>query len=174
MRRMKLSRVLVQLWLRHGAWMPQSISWSNGSLLEPTRSNDMSSSDAFPSKYLRSADILGKGDVPVVLGDIKHEEMADGEKKYVLYFQDKVKGLVLNKTNWDVLEEAFGDSDDWPGKPATLFTVKTRDPAGKPVDGIRIKDRETPPKQKIAVGKPQLKAVSSENPAADMDDEIPF
>jgi hypothetical protein len=117
----------------------------------------MRSSDAFPGKYLRAAGILDR-EVPVVDAGLKHEEMADGEMKWVIYFQDKVKGVVLNKTNWEALEDAYGDSDDWPGKSATLFTVRTKDPSGKTVNG-----------------KPMLKAVSqqSEDPAADMD-VVPF
>jgi hypothetical protein len=130
----------------------------------------MRSSDAFPGKYLRAADILDR-EVPVVLAGLKHEEMADGELKWVLYFEGKTRGLVLNRTNWDALEEAHGDSDDWRGKSAVLFTIKTKDPSGKTVDGIRIKV----PKQQTATARPMLKSVKqqSEDPAADMD-EIPF
>jgi hypothetical protein len=111
----------------------------------------MRSSDAFPSKYLKASEIKGK-DVPVILDRIEHEEMADGEMKYVLYFIGRTKGLVLNKTNWDTIEEAYGDSDDWPGKPAMLFTVKTKDPTGKTVDGIRIKPA---PQQRQQAAKPR-------------------
>jgi len=143
----------------------------------------MRSGDAFPSKYLRAADIKGR-EVPVYLDRLEHEEMADGEMKYVLYFHGKIKGLVLNKTNWDAIEEAYGDSEDWPGKPARLFTVKTKDPSGRTVDGCRIRPTpqqhaqvKLPPRQALAANNGQSAngpQPMSENPGADMGDEIPF
>jgi hypothetical protein len=44
---------------------------------------------------------------------------------------------VLNKTNTEVLEEAFGDSEDWPGHKTKIYSTKV-DFGGKRVDGLRI------------------------------------
>jgi hypothetical protein len=45
--------------------------------------------------------------------------------------------MVLNRTNTETLEEAFGDSDDWSGHKIKIYCVKTQY-AGKTVDGLRI------------------------------------
>ncbi len=76
----------------------------------------------------------------------------------------------MNKTNWDALEDAYGDSDDWTGHPAILFTMKTQNPAGATVDGIRIRAKKAKP-----IPKHQKQAMEmTENPAEDMDEDIPF
>ena len=54
---------------------------------------------AFPSKYLKSADLAGKR-IPVVIREVVFEEVAQNEAdKPVLYFEGKERGMVLNKTN---------------------------------------------------------------------------
>ena len=128
-------------------------------------------SAAFPSKHLKAADIKGK-EVRVVIDRVEIEEMQDGEHKPVIYFQNKEKGVVCNRTNADTLSETYTDNTDaWTGRQAILFTVKTKDPSGRTVDGIRIRV----PAQQVAA-KPMLKAVTqeSEDPAAGMNDDIPF
>ncbi len=61
-----------------------------------------------------------------------------------LFFVGKDKGLVLNKTNFNVIADITGeaDSDDWPGKRITLYATKV-DYQGRRVDAIRVDD---PPK----------------------------
>ena len=50
--------------------------------------------------------------------------MGDGEKKPVVYFVGKEKGLVLNKTNANVIAEEFGDDTArWTNKELELFTT---------------------------------------------------
>jgi hypothetical protein len=48
----------------------------------------------------------------------------DQKKKPVLYLEDQ-KPMVLNRTNSEALEEASGDSDDWPGHKVKIRCVKT-------------------------------------------------
>jgi hypothetical protein len=60
----------------------------------------------------------------------------DAEKKHVLHFEEG-KQMVLNRTNWDALEEAFGDSDDWPGHKVKIKCVRTQF-QGKATDGLRL------------------------------------
>ena len=45
--------------------------------------------------------------------------------------------MVLNRTNFETLEDAFGDSDDWPGHRVKIRCVRTQF-QGKSVDGLRI------------------------------------
>jgi hypothetical protein len=42
-----------------------------------------------------------------------------------------------NRTNFETLEEAFGDSDDWPGQKIKIFCAQTQY-QGKRCDGIRV------------------------------------
>jgi len=78
----------------------------------------------------------------------------DAKEKHVLYFEDQ-KPTVLNRTNWDVLEEAFGDSENWPGHKVKIRCARTQY-QGKPTDGIRLD---------AIVAKPALKDA--------LNDEIP-
>ena len=49
----------------------------------------------------------------------------DGKQKPVLYFRGKVKGFVLNATNYDAIADAYGDeTDDWSGQPVELYPTK--------------------------------------------------
>jgi hypothetical protein len=77
------------------------------------------------------------------------------DKKLVLYFKGKEKGLVLNKTNAGTIGDGYGDdTDDWFDNPLILFSVKT-DYQGKVVDAIRCRvptakdNRQAPPERKV-------------------------
>src|SRR5215470_6612122 len=77
----------------------------------------MRANQAFPAKYLKAADVKAKP-IVAVISHLAQEVVGQGQdakEKHVLYFEDQ-KPLLLNRTNWDTLEEAFGDSDDWPGQ----------------------------------------------------------
>jgi hypothetical protein len=108
------------------------------------RNFPMRTEDAFPGKYLKSSDAKPKPLVAV----ISHVEMEmvgqgqDQKRKPVLHLEDQ-KPLVLNRTNFEALVDAFGDSDDWPGHKIKIYCVKTQY-AGKSVDGLRI-EPDCPP-----------------------------
>lgn len=76
--------------------------------------------DAFPSKHLKHEDLQGRR-VNVVIETYQLEKIGD-DKKYVLYFQGKEKGLVLNVTKARMLEMLTGsdDFDKWIGTRITL------------------------------------------------------
>jgi hypothetical protein len=119
----------------------------------------MRADQAFPSKYLKSSDVKERPHIAVI-SHIEQEKVGKGqeaEEKYVLHFEDedRNKPMVLNRTNWETLEDAFGDSDNWPGHKIKIRTARTQF-QGKSVDGIRLE---------VIVPKPALKD--------DMDDEIP-
>jgi hypothetical protein len=100
---------------------------------------DMKKNDVFPSKYLKSEDIEGREPL-VVIDRIVMEELTDGERKPVMYFRDKKKGMIVNRTNWMACEFLYGEeSDDWAGKEVTLFVAPVTTPSGKPTRGLRIR-----------------------------------
>jgi len=110
----------------------------------------MKISNAFPSEYLRAADLNGRN-VMVVIDRTEMAELGGGDHKPVLYFKGKDKGLVLNKTNANNIATVYGDdTDDWEGKDIVLFTAMV-DFQGKTVEAIRVrapmpKDRRPAPK----------------------------
>ena len=99
----------------------------------------MKGTDVFPGKYLRAAD-LGTAEPVVTIKTVKMEDLGD-ETKAVVYFEGKDRGVVLNKTNWNMLVELTGedDSDHWAGHRIRLFVAKV-DFQGKRVPSIRIKE----------------------------------
>jgi len=116
----------------------------------------MRSTDAFPSKFLKAADVKAKA----IVAAISYVEMElvgkgqDQRQKPVLYLEGQ-KPIVLNRTNFEAIEDAFGDTDAWAGRKVKLFCAPTRF-QGKAVDGIRVEP---------VVPKPAAKD--------DLNDEIP-
>src|SRR3990167_176981 len=112
----------------------------------------MKGSDVFPSKYLRAADLNGKEPI-VTIDHIAVETLGD-DSKPVVYFVGKSKGLVLNKTNWNAIEEIAGqdDSDQWKGVRVKLFMAKVEF-QGKRVPAIRVdapmSTRPAPPPEPV-------------------------
>ena len=105
----------------------------------------MKSSDVFPSKYLKAADL--DEDVELTIRSVVLEELKseDGsEQKPICYFEEGERGLLLNKTNWNALAQQFGDeSDAWAGKTVTL-TVMDVQFKDKMVPALRIKIPRSP------------------------------
>lgn len=118
----------------------------------------MKMSEAFPSAYLKAADLNG-GEVRLTIDHVETEILGDSEKP-VVYFTGKKKGLVLNKTNASAIVKHYGDdSDDWQGKPIILYPSEVAF-QGQMVDAIRVRM----PTQKPAAKKP----------AAATGDDVPF
>jgi hypothetical protein len=92
---------------------------------------------AFPSKYLKAAD-LQNGRVTVVIDKVVMETIAN-DKRAVIYFKGTLKGLVLNKTNASMIVEIAGSDDtaDWAGIEVVLYTTRV-DFQARRVDAIRI------------------------------------
>jgi hypothetical protein len=125
--------------------------------------------EAFPSKYLKAAD-LQKRQVAVVISHAQFEQIGS-DNKLVLYFQGKQKGVVMNKTNAGVIANAYGDeTEDWAGKPVTLFEAMV-EYQGKLAPAIRMMI----PNSGVRPA-PAARASSAEmQPASrELNDEIPF
>lgn len=95
---------------------------------------------AFPSDYLKAADLNGKA-VRVTIDSVSMEKIGDDQKPSV-HFVGKDKTLILNKTNAARIVEATGsdETNDWSGWSITLYPCKV-DYQGKRVDAIRVDDR---------------------------------
>ncbi len=67
--------------------------------------------------------------------------------KYVVFFKELQKGMVLNLTNFQRIVALSGvpDTDNWQGVQLTLFNDPTVDFGGKLVGGIRVWVPQTPP-----------------------------
>jgi hypothetical protein len=96
---------------------------------------------AFPSTFLKADDLQGRR-VTVQIDNVTIEELGD-ERKPVLHFIGKDRGLVLNKTNAAMVTEIAGsdDTDDWHGVSVVLYPTRV-DFQGKRVDAIRIDKAE--------------------------------
>jgi hypothetical protein len=94
---------------------------------------------AFPSNYLKAADL--HGDTVVTITTVSLEQIGD-ERKPVVYFAEMETGLVLNKTNKETIKAVLGtpDTDHWVGKQITLFPTQV-DFQGRQVEAIRIRLR---------------------------------
>ena len=111
----------------------------------------MKAGDVFKGSYLKADDLQNRR-VRVVIDDVTMEDIGHDDKKErraVAHFAGKDKGLALNKTNWNILEEVCGsmDSDDWRGFGVTLYVAKV-DYQGKRVPAVRVSDQAgdtTPP-----------------------------
>jgi len=134
-------------------------------------------STAFPSEYLKAADLQGQN-VRVVIDRVEMRDVGD-DTKPVVFFQNKNKGVVMNKTNANNIAIAYGDdTDDWTGKEVILYEAMV-DFQGRSVAAIRIrppaaKDRPKPAPKVVTQQATQLTQQPSENPAEPFDDNIPF
>jgi hypothetical protein len=97
----------------------------------------MRASDAFPSKYLKSSDVKARALVATISSLETEAVGQDKETKPVLHFENGAKPMVVNRTNFEELEAAFGDSDEWPGHKVKIYCAATSY-QGKRVDGIRV------------------------------------
>ena len=132
----------------------------------------MRTSEAFPSNYLAASDLRDQ-EATVSIKDVAIEEVGrDKDRKPVLYFKGKEKGLILNRTNANTIEAVFGDEmDDWIGAEIILYPTMAEF-GGKQVAAIRVKM----PRRKPVASAPD-RSRDNQNPPADrgaMDDEIPF
>lgn len=139
------------------------------------------------SKYLKKEDV-GRG----VLATVSHLERVNvamknepPEHKWVMHLNELPKPLVLNATNIQLCERAFGsdDTDNWIGKQIVLFTDENVSFGKDIVGGIRVRAPRPQPASKVAA--PQPTAAAPQPPAPtqhktpggrfdDMVDDIPF
>src|SRR5581483_8362074 len=103
-------------------------------------------SEMIVSKFLRKDDV--DDEIIVTIKSVKLEDMPgeDGEQRWVLYFRELGKGLVLNTTTIRVLEKTYGQhSDDWTGKRVVLYVDPNVSFKGQVVGGLRIRPSKPKP-----------------------------
>lgn len=128
-------------------------------------------SELATSKYLKQSD--AQTPKLLTISHLAQEEVGsdgDSEIKWVMYFQEEEKGLVLNSTNGQLAARALGseESDDWIGHKIVLYVDPNVSFGGKVVGGLRLR---APKGQAAAAAKP---SPARQNPVGDMDDDIPF
>lgn len=93
--------------------------------------------DSLPSNYLKASDF----EKPALL-TIKGfgDEKIGDEIKPCVFFEEETKGLILNITNGNTIEQIAGtaDPDNWNGVKVVAYKTDT-DFRGKRVDCIRIR-----------------------------------
>jgi hypothetical protein len=121
------------------------------------KENIMDFNTLFPSNYLKAADATA----PLVftIKAIVLEEIGDEKtKKPVIFFFEETRGLVLNKTNGQLLAHCFGnDTDSWLNRQIELYSEPVQF-QGRIVSAIRVRppQQAAPPPQPIAaVQQPQ-------------------
>lgn len=136
---------------------------------------------AFPSKYLKQADLNGRA-VRVTIDRVEIEDVGDGDRKAVIYFQDKEKGLALNRINADTISSSYGqETDDWTGRLIELYADPNVYYGGKKVGGLRVRvprittapvvDHRPPPQHAPA---PATQGWTDRSPPPPDDSDIPF
>lgn len=101
----------------------------------------MKLAEAFPSDYLKCED-LNKRKRNLTIASVTMEKIGkDKENKLVVWFDNEDKGLILNKTNANMIAFLLDtdDTDDWEGQ---MITIKpsTTEFGGKTVPCIRVAD----------------------------------
>jgi hypothetical protein len=130
----------------------------------------MNINHAFPTKYLSAPD-LGTSEPVVTVDRVEMEPVGfDKEMKPVIYFQNKQKGIVLNRVNSRMLASIAGsdNTEDWTGLQVKLYVADVTF-QGRMVEAIRIK---SPVAMRVGRTAP---AVADTAPAiAPSTDDIPF
>lgn len=101
----------------------------------------MNINTAFPSKYLKAAD-LGDAQPVVTISHVEMELMPGDAKEMrpVVFFENKQKGVVLNRTNSNAIAQIAGtpETDNWGGTAVQLYAAMVSF-KGEEVEAIRIR-----------------------------------
>ena len=110
---------------------------------------NMDITQSFPTKYLSKNDFIQPK--LLIIDTVKMENVAPDnqivEMKPVLYVNGSPKGIVLNKTNADVLKLLYGsETDNWTGRQIVAYEdVTVKNPQGNVVGGIRLRPNQQAP-----------------------------
>lgn len=105
---------------------------------------DIFGTELFP--YLQG-EMFGGKDVTMTIKAVKIEEVVNDrgkEKKPTVYFKERPKGLILNKTNAKAIARLYGrETNDWIGKTITMY-AEAGTWFGKPGFAVRVRDSKSP------------------------------
>lgn len=140
----------------------------------------MKTKDMLPSNYLKQSDF--DQDYIVTVRKIEQKNIAmegkPADMKWLAYFTEFEKPMVLNSTNIQLMEKACrsDDTDDWLGKEIIVYTDPNVSYGGELVGGLRIKPAQVAPPAKPKVAG-RVAAPSSTEPPADwegIEQDIPW
>jgi hypothetical protein len=100
--------------------------------------------DLFPSPYLAASDVESRPVVTIKTLTRKSMKNREGEEevKPVLFFNEFEKGMVLNKTNADIIGSLLGSTiEDWYGERVQLYSVMV-EAFGKRQPAIRVMEQK--------------------------------
>ena len=120
--------------------LPKSRAFASGSPLDDCDDRFVNINDAFSSKFLRAVDLAGR-EVTCTIDRIEIREVGRiKERRPIVFFQGKQKGLILNRTNAQRIADIAGtpETDRWPGVRITLFPAEVEF-QGQPVTAVRVK-----------------------------------
>lgn len=129
--------------------------------------------DLGSSKFLKQADV--EPPILVTMDGYKKQNVAKEDdapqNKYVLFFKETDKGLVLNATNGQLIADIVGspDLDQWEGKKVVLFNDPSVFYAGKKTGGVRVRAPKSGGKGKAVPEEKPEDALTDEDV-----DKIPF
>lgn len=96
------------------------------------------------SKYIKKEDV-GEAGKNLTISRVDHQNIAkEGmpeEMRYVIFFKEAQKGMVLNWTNIQLIAKITGseDTDDWSGKVVQLYEDPSISFGGEIKGGIRVR-----------------------------------
>lgn len=125
-------------------------------------------SEMIQSKFLKKED-FDEDQVCTIKGVELEAMQQTNDTKWVLYFREHAKGMVLNTTTIRVLEQSFGDnSDDWVGQKVMVYVDPNVSFQGRVVGGLRLRG------PRKGAQKPAGGAPPPPPPPAEFEDDIPF
>jgi hypothetical protein len=105
---------------------------------ETNEVHQMNIMSQFENRYYKAADLGGSARRATIAG-CEVEDLGEGEHKPVLRFVDKPKGVVLNRTNAEILASLLGpETTAWVGREIELYPDKTMF-NGRMVDCLRVR-----------------------------------
>lgn len=141
----------------------------------------MKTKDMLPSNYLKQSDF--DQDYIVTVRKIEQKNIAmegkPADMKWLAYFTEFEKPMVLNSTNIQLMEKACrsDDTDDWIGKEIIVYTDPNVSYGGELVGGLRIKPAQVAPPAKPKVAARAAPATGRGEPPANWDgieNDIPW
>lgn len=109
----------------------------------------MKRGQAFPGTYINQDAVTAnggtiRGKIMVVKPESVKAPDGTTSEEAVMYLDSDERGLILNRTNWALLEEMTGkdDSDDWNGTSVELYIDPNVSFGGKRVGGVRVRPVE--------------------------------
>jgi hypothetical protein len=106
--------------------------------------------DIYPSRYLKAADLGGATPTVSIARVVQELAGRARESKLVVYFVNKTKGLLLNKTNALALAAIAGspETDHWVGLKVQLFAT-TATFGGQSYPVVRVQAAAAPVLERV-------------------------